>query len=599
MIKQNLVIVSIILLTSCASQREERRTMASVSSKVYTTSLHHYSSLSKCSEVKREVLGLALKQCIENGYYKVLTAEDIKCPKKPKRSTLLGAFFLGTSANAPVNIKFRCSDNYHKATKAFPQKILFRTRVKNFNSKNDFLLKGGVIWFKNRKGKNIWKAVPLPTDLNTPVEIGTDAEHFVAIDQQGKIFTIKDAAKLTEIKSSDWRSSWGSPLWLGPGMSLPAKRKAWEISFFSPSEETFYVDKAGNKHGIGVGCTTLYVLSKNGQRITYLDPWLPTDYSYEVCTPVRGTFKAINLSASGSTIFLINKYGDMYTRTYDFDISGGNDLLLKYTYDHNMSSSEGGDNIPAFYEPLFNFRAITLDGWQKQPKINAKITDLITIYKGKNHKKLLRVEGVNESDITGYFEKEVLEEEWKFYSTEKSISGNFLKNTQKDSTHLTLGKDESKRFISTTKNMVIKNFNPYCSPANLAVNLGNGEILNLKLHTRETVRQAPRKRGLSINPLPLNGAIEIPKDTFASLATRSKRVRSFVQRNLKGKRFTNIQAMATSYGITIFGLGGSMRNVLDSMFTNPLANLNPLEHMNRLSVIGGSTFIWHFKISKR
>jgi len=599
MIKQNLLIVFIFFLFSCASEHKGTRSIASVSSKVYTASLHSYSSNAKCKEIKEEVLGLALKSCVEDEYFKAMPTEDIKCPTKPQRSTLIGAFFLGAPAKAPVNVKFRCSMNYHQATQNFPKKILFRSKKENFNSVNEFILQGGVIWFKKRKGKDNWKPVPLPPNLNTPVEIGTDAEHFVAVDQDGTIFTIKEAGKSDRIKVSDWMRNWGSPLWLGPGMALPAKRKAWEISFFSPSEEVYYVDKAGNKHGVGVGCTTLYVLSQSGKRITYLDPWLPTDYSYEVCTPVRGTFKAINLSASGSTIFLINKFGDMYSRTYDFDISGGNDLILKYTYDHDMSTSEGGDNVPAFYEPLFNFRALALDGWSRQPKIVGKITDRITIYKGKKHKKFLRVEGINESGTTGYFEKEVNEKEWKFYATGKSISGKFIKNTEEDTTHLTLGKDESKRFVSKRNTMVIKNFNPYCSPADLEINLGGGEFLKLKLHTRETVRQFTRKRGLSINPLPLNGAIEIPKDVFENLPRRSKRVRAFVKRNFKGQRFTNIQATATAYSITIFGLGGSMRNILDSMFTNPFVNLNLTEHMNRLSVMGSSNFTWHFKISRK
>ncbi len=599
MMKQNIVIVFIILLSSCASHKGGGRTIASMSSKLYTASLYHYSTHASCGELKTEALGLALKKCIEDEYYRVLPSEDIKCPKKPNSSTLLGAFFLGISPKAPVNVKFRCSNNYHQATKNFPKEILFRTKAENFNSQNEFILRDGIIWFKGKKEKQVWRAVPLPVGLNTPVEIGTDAEHFVAVDQKGIIFTIKEAAKSEAIKSIDWRRNWGSPLWLGPGMSLPKDRKAWEISFFSPSEEAFYVDKAGNKHGIGVGCTTLYVLSKDGRRITYLDPWLPADYSYEVCSPVRGTFKAHNLSASGSTIFLINKYGDMYTRTYDFDISGGNDLILKYTYDHNLSSSEGGDNLPAFYEPLFNFRAISLEGWHRQPKIMGKITDRITIYKGKVHDKFLRVEGINESGVTGYFEKKVDEEEWVFYATKRSLAGRLIKNTEEDSTHLTLGKDESRQYISSRNKMVIKNFNPYCSPADLEINLGGGEVLKLKLHTRETVRQVPRKRGLSINPLPLNGAIEIPKDVFENLPRRSSRVRRFVRRILKGKRFTNIQALATSYNITIFGLGGNLKTVLDSMFMSPLANLNPLEHMNRLSIVGGATFTWRFNVSRR
>ncbi|MFE3618442.1 hypothetical protein, partial [Streptomyces anulatus] len=65
------------------------------------------------------------------------------------------------------------------------------------------------------------------------------------------------------------------------------------------------------------------MLSPDGNRIVILDPWLPgsdplkisnpefaDDYSYELPGPLDGRFQAVNLSASGSTTFLINEYGD-------------------------------------------------------------------------------------------------------------------------------------------------------------------------------------------------------------------------------------------------------------------------------------------------
>jgi len=189
MIKQNLVIVFIIFLSSCAFNREGKRSIASVSSKIYTASLYNYCSQAGCNELKKEALGLALKRCMEEEYYKVLPSEDIKYPKKPSRSTLLGAFFLGISAKGPVNMKYLCSNSYHQATKSFPKEILFRTKTENFNSQNEFILRDGVIWFKGQKEKQVWRAVPLPDGLNTPVEIGTDAEHFVAIDRSGTILS--------------------------------------------------------------------------------------------------------------------------------------------------------------------------------------------------------------------------------------------------------------------------------------------------------------------------------------------------------------------------------------------------------------------------
>src|SRR3546814_12719902 len=80
---------------------------------------------------------------------------------------------------------------------------------------------------------------------------------------------------------------------------------------------------AGNLHPVGNGKVShIWSLRDDGQHYRFNDPWLPRDDSYEMCGPQRGQFRGVNLSASGSTIFTINRYGDLYTRHYDFDLSG-------------------------------------------------------------------------------------------------------------------------------------------------------------------------------------------------------------------------------------------------------------------------------------
>ena len=84
----------------------------------------------------------------------------------------------------------------------------------------------------------------------------------------------------------------------------------------------------GQPDAVGAGKVShIWGLRPGGRRMTFWDPWLPLDESYEMCGPHRGRFRAVNLSASGSYVFVIGRRGDMFTRLYDFDISGHDGLL--------------------------------------------------------------------------------------------------------------------------------------------------------------------------------------------------------------------------------------------------------------------------------
>jgi hypothetical protein len=58
---------------------------------------------------------------------------------------------------------------------------------------------------------------------------------------------------------------------------------------------------------------TTYALLEDGQEICYADPGLPSDFSRSYIGPERGAFKAVSLSASASTMFVINEAGEMWT----------------------------------------------------------------------------------------------------------------------------------------------------------------------------------------------------------------------------------------------------------------------------------------------
>src|SRR3546814_14504292 len=117
-----------------------------------------------------------------------------------------------------------------------------------------------------------------------------------------------------------------------------------------------------------------------------------SDWSSDVCS--SDLFRVVNLSASGSTIFTINRYGVLYTRHYDFDLSGDDSLFFEYAYEDQRGVSD-----PAIQLPTFD--------WLQQPKIPGAITQNIRVHKvGTNmDHRILRDEG-EDGGHTGYCEKD-------------------------------------------------------------------------------------------------------------------------------------------------------------------------------------------------
>ena len=145
----------------------------------------------------------------------------------------------------------------------------------------------------------------------------------------------------------------------------------WALSVSSPWDNQTFTDVAGRIHFVGLAKMTMIpTLTGDGSRITYADPWLPNDDSYEIGGPLGRRFQADSLSAAGSTTFVMNKYGDMYTRTFDFDSSGsGLDLLpiqLGRSVGQAQRTQPRGRNTRPQAPPRSDFRPQT---GCNQPKI--------------------------------------------------------------------------------------------------------------------------------------------------------------------------------------------------------------------------------------
>lgn len=232
--------------------------------------------------------------------------------------------------------------------------------------------------------------------------------------------------------------NWGSPLGMGPGMTLPPGTQALALSVVSMAEDGYYRDAAGGVQNIGgANCTSLFVLNDNGRRITLMDPWLPTDHSYEVGLPNRGQFVAQGLSASGSSLFIIGPDGSMWTRRYDFDMSGSDRTFFPAAFKEATPPPLG--SMKSTMDTVVFGQSQRIAGptwrvvlgtdeepWTAQPRIGlqgARLWDAISIEKAVEadpttgdtvrvlpgvDQRVLRVPAiVNEGgrELTGYFER--------------------------------------------------------------------------------------------------------------------------------------------------------------------------------------------------
>jgi hypothetical protein len=190
--------------------------------------------------------------------------------------------------------------------------VFLRSPTESFNRLYEFATRGGRIYVRARDGNGPWRQLPLPLCFDGRVaSISLDDDELIALDDSRRIYTMDNALK--DPTAFNWTNRWGTPFWTGPGYTLPAT-KAWSWSVISPLEDKNWTDPAGNRTAVGSGKVShIWGLRRGGQRITFWDPWLPLDESYEMCGPHRGRFKAVNLSASGSFVFVIGRRGDMFT----------------------------------------------------------------------------------------------------------------------------------------------------------------------------------------------------------------------------------------------------------------------------------------------
>ncbi len=406
-----------------------------------------------------------------------------------------------------------------------PDRVYFRTATRSFNLKWYVVLDEGRIWVKPNEetgGTGDWRmlgATGMPEGNDLPnfgppgslVEISADGVHLHALSDTGAFYRGSDMT--TDIHFLfNWTDRWGGVGANGDGLMKEfSTQYGWSVADSHPFGVHHYEDPNGMEHSVGMGVAHLYRLGPDGREIFFNDWWLPNDWSRQICGPNRSTFKALSISVSASTLFLIGEGGRMYTRLYDFDTGGENSLL---TYSYIVSGPAG------------TTRKLPAEDWRRQPDIeDGLITDKITIFQNGqgNAARVLRVEGIR-NGISGFYSKGIYDSNWSFQETGRTVCGPFL-NDSDASSRSSDPVSPSDRLLSgeltldaQSIGIEVRNFNMICSPAEAHLQyLGqtvtaDGEPLVFELHHVHTMvnEKRPTRYWLQGIPAFVQAALPIP-----------------------------------------------------------------------------------------
>ncbi|MDR1231660.1 MAG: hypothetical protein LBK61_09695 [Spirochaetaceae bacterium] len=325
----------------------------------------------------------------------------------------------------------------------FPEAVYIKTRTQTFNTYHYYVLHDGAIWYKSiDTGAEPANWTPFDEAGLAPRigEIAADADELVALSDEGGFYRFCFDKTIAH-RSGVWLDKQGwpneEPLFLD---RRTAQNRSWAVGKRN-AHVLYYEDPFGNQHHNGtMEIVTTYVLLEDGQEICYSDTGLPADFSRNYSGPERGAFKAVSLSASASTMFVINEAGEMYTRLADFDTVGCDPMFFKYTYVPYQSDVPGTD-----YFSNLNEWGLPAEDWRRQPPIpvtpvipvtgnaagsHAALTRHITILQNGqgNGARELRVAGLNEAGETGYWTKAIFDDAWEFQTAPLSFNEDaFLK----------------------------------------------------------------------------------------------------------------------------------------------------------------------------
>lgn len=483
---------------------------------------------------------------------------------------------------------------------AAPSRVDLRTPRTQFNRFYEFALVEGAMLTRPRSEEpQPWRHVPTPSCLRgNIVAISVDDDEMVAVDDLGWMYTMDNATQ--DPITWNWTSAWGAMLWMAPGQKVPGSTadgapsgidtNSWALSVASPWDNKEYTDIAGRTHPVGSAKMTMVpALTGDGSRITYADPWLPNDNSYEIGGPLGGRFKSTSLSAAGSTTFVMNKYGDMYTRTFDFDSSGSDSVFFRYSWEDQSDKPSASNLMFELFDRGTAAVQLPAPDWAQQPKIDGEITSAISINStgpGPDRREL-RVEG-RQDGVTGFWHKMLTDPQWTFEATGADAQGDFIENTPADRSADTLAPPSPWDFTAALPSrdamidadllldiglpysvvdprlldaagqgaapsgydLHVDEFDPAATTRPASVTTPDGESIPVQLHSADGMRMYPRAAGLDAQPRQLIGAVELAPEVFDARGSNPA-VAAFVDEWMKGKRIAPITMSATESDLVV------------------------------------------------
>lgn len=311
---------------------------------------------------------------------------------------------------------------------------LFKNKQQAFSHTHEFTVAAGSVWYRPIcfqpsqhyhpiQNEESWKQLYFDglEEQCQAAEISADGANLIVICNKGDVHYKKSIRELRvgehysfldKCQKDNWKPKWFalpviSSIWnlfTKPRLKLPKDCLAWDISHRGQFNY-YYTDTKDHDHIDLYGITTLYALTKNSE-IFYADAWLPGGFNYKI-PPIPFAHAPLkNLSASASTIFVVDAENAYFTAELDFDILGKDPLFSYYT-----------DPKKNLHNKIF----LPPKGWTKQPSIpldgQTRTTSNITIFQTDqmgNQARILRVEGSNHEGLVGYFVKTIEAPTWNF-----------------------------------------------------------------------------------------------------------------------------------------------------------------------------------------
>ncbi|WP_228460633.1 hypothetical protein [Gordonia crocea] len=445
-----------------------------------------------------------------------------------------------------------------RSQSSLPRAVHLRDGTVGFNSFLETALRRGSIYVRPRHSVGVWRKVPTPGCLDGHVVgVSVNNNMLVALDRDGWIYSLDNllAAPVTW----NWTRLYGAPIWLWPGLTVPNdphNARKWSLSHRISRR---FTDPAGNTHHLTAGLVQVVALTGGGSRIVFLDPWLPADYSYEIGGPVGGRFISEAVSTSGSVTFVTNRHGDMYTRAYDLDFAGSNNIPHRYTWQrHNIKRAQAPSQLEERFNPGFTPVALPAKDWHHQPKVPGEVTSRISIHDSGPavEDRELRVEG-RRNGATGFWHKSLYATAWRFTPTGDRLARPILDaDPSTDQSSLTLAPPTGVHFAGALPDgwrLSATDFDWAQTRHPMVLKSPSGRTYPVTLATTDGLRFVPRGPGLDAQPRSMDGALDVRE--AKPWATDSGELRRFVKQHLQGRDIFEVGVQVSSRSLVISPAG--------------------------------------------